>query len=210
MPVTLEIGRCLCYHVNDLQEVICNQVTFLATIRWDKLYGNVSADRAESRKNGLSSAGGSLSLKVGSGGGLWFAEGEGAPGRSSRAGVLRGDEGWALVAQEEGKMGVNKLGGNPNKLFYSKPVPQLLALELSLSLILPGIPVRHSDTRRWTSPFSHGTPASPGTWQTLLVLLQTTPVSRMSNSIPCVDKLRVFPCFLLSCCHPQSSPWLEL
>lgn len=60
-----------------------------------------------------------------------------------------GTRGWALVAKEERKRGFNGMGQDPNKLglFCSKPVPQLIALELSLSLVLPGIIIkrlRHS------------------------------------------------------------------
>jgi len=50
-----------------------------------------------------------------------------------------GARGWALVGEEARKRDVNKLGENPNKLFCTKSTPQLLVLELSLSLTLPGI-----------------------------------------------------------------------
>ena len=38
-----------------------------------------------------------------------------------------GASGWALVGEEARKRDANKLGENPNKLFCTKSIPQLLS-----------------------------------------------------------------------------------
>ena len=105
-------------------------------------------DGVESRKCGLHSACGSLSLKTLLVESVVREKGrgpQGGPGTCdlTTLGVGSGRRGGK-------KEGFDELGENPNKLVCSKPVPQLLALELSLSLILPGILIRPPDALRWT------------------------------------------------------------
>lgn len=68
---------------------------------------------------------------------LW-GEG-GRRGEGARERCDPGACGWVLVGKEARKRDANELGEDPNKLFCTKSVPQLLVLELSPSLTLPRI-----------------------------------------------------------------------
>lgn len=202
MPMASEVNKYFLQHVNEFHEVISNQVTFLAKLLDEINFGgNVRVDRVESRKCGLNSACGSLSLKtplvesvVREGG----RGPQGGPGRCDQTTLGVGSDRWGGK-----KEGFDELGENPNKLFCLKPVPQLLALELSLNLILPGILIRHSDALRWTSTFSHWTPASPSPCWTLPVLFRTLP--DFKQSLLCWQ-VHGISRFLLRCCHPPPRP----
>lgn len=131
------MNKCFLSHVSDFHEVIQNKVTFLAKLL-DRVNfsGNVRVDRAEIREGGLNSPCRSWCLRMCLAGvcGVRWEEGEGVQERCD-PGACR----WALVGEEARKRDANELGEDPNKLFCTKSVPQLLVLELSLSLTLPGI-----------------------------------------------------------------------
>lgn len=127
--------------------------------------------------------------------------GKGATGRSRE--VCSDDTWGGLWSVRRKERGVWRVRGEPKQVICSKPVPQLLALELSLNLILPGILIRHSDALRWTSTFSHWTPASPSPCWTLPVLFRTLP--DFKQSLLCWQVHGVSR-FLLSCCHPPPPP----